>query len=82
MRGKAPTLADFARAWTDANGNKHRLLTAEYAYLTDLRHKRVGASGRPCAKQKRSRLCGGLQKSPRPNPKSKTNCRQIFEERA
>ena len=40
--GKAPTLADFARAWTKANANKHRLVTAEYAYLTDLEHKRAG----------------------------------------
>jgi hypothetical protein len=35
--GKAPTLADFARAWTKADANKHELLTAEYAYLTDPR---------------------------------------------
>jgi hypothetical protein len=39
--GKAPTLADFARAWTKADANRHELLTAEYAYLTDLQHKRV-----------------------------------------
>ncbi len=40
--GEAPTLADFARAWTDANANRDRLLTAEYAYLTDLQHKQAG----------------------------------------
>jgi len=33
-----PTLVDFAEAWTDANANRHQLLTAEYAFLTDLRH--------------------------------------------
>ncbi len=41
-RGEAPTLAQFARAWTKAKANEHLLLTAEYAYLTDLKHKRAG----------------------------------------
>jgi hypothetical protein len=52
MRGKAPTLADFARAWTNANANKHRLLTAEYAYLTDLKHKRAGSEWKSLRKAK------------------------------
>ena len=42
-RGEAPTLAEFARAWTKAKANEHQLLTAEYAYLTDLKHKRAGS---------------------------------------
>jgi len=42
-RGKAPTLAEFARAWTSANAGRHWLLAAEYAYLTDLQHKRAGS---------------------------------------
>ena len=42
-RGEAPTLADFARAWTNANANRDSLLTAEYAYLTDLQHKQAGS---------------------------------------
>jgi len=41
-QGKAPTLAQFARAWTNATADRHLLLTAEYAYLTDLQHKRTG----------------------------------------
>jgi hypothetical protein len=41
-RGKAPTLAEFAQAWTNADANKHELLTAEYAYLTDLQNKQTG----------------------------------------
>ena len=41
-RGEAPTLAEFARAWTDAKADEHRLLTPEYAYLTDLKHQRAG----------------------------------------
>ena len=42
-RREAPTLSEFARAWTKAKANEHRLLTAEYAYLTDLKHKRAGS---------------------------------------
>lgn len=41
-RGEAPTLAEFAGAWTKAKANAHLLLTSEYAYLTDLKHKRAG----------------------------------------
>lgn len=39
--GEAPTLAAFARAWTKAKAEEDRLLTPEYAYLTDLRHGRA-----------------------------------------
>jgi hypothetical protein len=41
-RGEAPTLAEFACAWSKAKSSQHTLLTAEYAYLTDLKHKRAG----------------------------------------
>ena len=41
-RGKAPTFEEFARSWTKAKAGQHRLLTPEYAYLTDLRHQRAG----------------------------------------
>jgi hypothetical protein len=40
-RGEAPTFAQFARSWIDAKAEQHRLLTPEYAYLTDLRRQRV-----------------------------------------
>jgi hypothetical protein len=40
-RGEAPTFEEFARSWTKAKTKEHRLLTPEYAYLTDLRHKRA-----------------------------------------
>jgi hypothetical protein len=42
-RGEAPTFEQFARSWTKAKAEAHRLLTPEYAYLTDLRHQ--GADG-------------------------------------
>jgi hypothetical protein len=40
-RGEAPTLEEFARSWTKSKAEQHRLLTPEYAYLTDLRHRRA-----------------------------------------
>ena len=51
-RGEAPTLAEFARAWTQAKADEHRLLTAEYAYLTDLKHKREGGEWKSLRKAK------------------------------
>lgn len=38
--GEAPRFDEFARSWTKAQAERHRLLTPEYAYLTDLRHQR------------------------------------------
>jgi hypothetical protein len=52
MRGNAPTLAEFAQAWLNANADRHRLLSAEYAYLTDLRHKRAGSEWKSLRKAK------------------------------
>jgi hypothetical protein len=40
-RGEAPTLEEFARSWTKAKALQYRLLTPEYAYLTDLKHQRA-----------------------------------------
>ena len=40
-RGEAPTFEEFARSWTKAKAEEHRLLTPEYAYLTDLKHQRA-----------------------------------------
>jgi hypothetical protein len=42
-RGEAPTFDEFARSWTKAKAEEGRLLTPEYAYLTDLQHRRAGA---------------------------------------
>src|SRR6185503_8071937 len=38
-RGEAPTFEEFARSWSKAKTED--LLTPEYAYLTDLRHRRA-----------------------------------------
>lgn len=51
-RGEAPTLAEFARAWTSAKAQEHLLLTSEYAYLTDLKHKRAGSEWKSLRKAK------------------------------
>ena len=40
-RGEAPTFEEFARSWTKAKAQEYRLLTPEYAYLTDLKHHRA-----------------------------------------
>jgi len=40
-RGQAPTFEEFARSWMKAKTEEHRLLTPEYAYLTDLKYRRA-----------------------------------------
>ena len=39
--GQAPTFEEFARSWMKAKTEEHRLLTPEYAYLTDLKYRRA-----------------------------------------
>jgi hypothetical protein len=51
-RGEAPTLEEFARSWTKAKAEEHKLLTPEYAYLTDLRHHRADGDWKALRKAK------------------------------
>lgn len=51
-RGEAPTLEEFARSWTEAKTNEHLLLTPDYAYLTDLKHKRADRDWKALRKAK------------------------------
>jgi len=51
-RGEAPTLEEFARAWTKTKAEEHELLTQEYAYLTDLQHQRAGEDWKAVRKAK------------------------------
>jgi hypothetical protein len=51
-RGEAPTFAQFARAWTKAKAEEHRLLTPEYAYLTDLKYQRADRDWKAVRKAK------------------------------
>src|SRR5262245_24112113 len=51
-RGEAPTFDEFARSWTQAKAEQRRLLTPEYAYLTDLQHGRADAGWKAVRKAK------------------------------
>jgi hypothetical protein len=51
-RGEAPTFEEFARSWTKAKAEQHRLLTPEYAYLTDLHYRRAGGNWKALRKAK------------------------------
>jgi len=51
-RGEAPTFEEFARSWTKAKAEEDRLLTPEYAYLTDLRHQRADGNWKALRKAK------------------------------
>ena len=51
-RGEAPTFEEFARSWTKATAERHRLLTPEYAYLTDLRDRGADRSWKAVRKAK------------------------------
>jgi len=51
-RGEAPPFEEFARSWQKAKAEEHRLLTPEYAYLTDLRYQRADGDWRALRKAK------------------------------
>ena len=51
-RGEAPTFEEFARSWTKAKTAQSRLLTPEYAYLTDLRYQRADGDWKALRKVK------------------------------
>jgi hypothetical protein len=68
-RGEAPTLAEFARAWAKAKADEHLLLTAEYAYLTDLKQKRAGSDWKSLRKAKAASALQTLARiAPAPGP--------------
>jgi hypothetical protein len=51
-RGEAPTFEEFARSWTKAKTEEHKMLTPEYAYLTDLKHRRAEGDWKALRKAK------------------------------
>jgi hypothetical protein len=51
-RGEAPTFEEFARSWTKAKAEEHKMLTPEYAYLTDLKHRRAEGDWKTLRKAK------------------------------
>jgi len=67
--GEAPTLQEFAVAWTKARTAQHRLLTPEYAYLTDLRDQGVDGGWKAVRAAKAQSALATLAKiAPRPVP--------------
>jgi hypothetical protein len=66
-RGEAPTLEEFARAWTNANADRQWLFTAEYAYLTDLHNKRAGGDWKSLRKAKAKSALQTLARIVQPN---------------
>ena len=62
IRGQAPTLEKFARAWASANAERHRLLTPEYAYLTDIKHQRAGSNWKNLRKAKANSVLRTLER--------------------
>lgn len=50
--GAAPTVAEFAAAWTSATRDQRNLVTPEYAFLTDLQRGEAGAGWRAVRKRK------------------------------
>ena len=51
-RGEAPTFEQFARSWTQTKAEQQKLLTPEYAYLTDLRLERADGDWKALRKAK------------------------------
>ena len=52
-RGEAPTFEKFARSWTKAKAEEHRLLTPEFLpYLTDLKRHRTDSNWKAARKAK------------------------------
>ena len=45
-------MSRLARSWTQAKAEERALITPEYAYLTDLRHKRADADWKTLRRSK------------------------------
>jgi hypothetical protein len=67
-RGEAPTLAEFARAWTKTRAEQNTLLTPEYAYLTDLQNKRAGGDWKALRQAKARSALDTLARIATPSP--------------
>ena len=68
-RGHAPTFEELARSWMKAKAQQHRLLTPEYAYLTDLKHRRADENWKALRTAKaKSALKTLVRIAPSPDP--------------
>jgi hypothetical protein len=59
-RGEAPTFAEFADAWVAARQEPRDLLSADYAFLTDLRRGQAGPDWTSMRKRKAERVLAVL----------------------
>lgn len=59
--GQAPTFAEFAEAWSAAKKEPRQLLSAEYAFLTDLQRGEAGPDWKSLRKQKAERALATLR---------------------
>lgn len=59
-RGEAPTFAEFADAWVAAKDEPRDLLSAEYAFLTDLRRGEAGPDWKAVRKQRAEQVLAAL----------------------
>jgi hypothetical protein len=60
--GQAPTFAEFADAWVSAKAASRQLLSAEYAFLTDLRRGQAGPDWKSTRNLKAERVLATLEK--------------------
>jgi hypothetical protein len=60
-RGEAPTFAEFADAWVAAKQEPRSLLSAEYAFLTDLRRGQAGPDWTSMRDQRAGRALAVLE---------------------
>jgi hypothetical protein len=61
-RDQAPTLEEFADAWSVAKTDERMLLTPQYAYLTDLQQKRAGDDWKSIRNAKARSALGTLER--------------------
>ena len=58
--GRAPTFAEFADAWVAAKDEPRQLLSADYAFLTDLQSGQAGPDWKAVRKLKAERALAAL----------------------
>jgi hypothetical protein len=59
--GQAPTFVEFADAWVSAKKESRQLLSADYAFLSDLRRGRAGPDWKSMRKLKADRVLATLE---------------------
>jgi hypothetical protein len=81
-RGEAPAFEEFTRSWTKAKAEQDRLLTPEYAYLTDLRHRRADGDWKALRKAKAKSALETLARIAPVGPRRGTSPRRLIRSRS